>query len=158
MPEQDPARDNAWIAARIPHRGDMCLLDAVRDWSATHARCSARSHRAIDNPLRHRDRLGAVCAIEYAAQAMAVHAALVAQASGDGAQRPAAGFLTSTRAVQLHVARLDDIEADLDIDVERLSGTSDSVLYGFSVSAAGRLLASGRAAVMLDAARAIPSP
>lgn len=145
------ARDHTWIAARIPHQGRMCLLDAVRDWNDTHAYCVARSHRAADNPLRHRDRLGATCAIEYAAQAMAVHAALLAEAGGDAARRPAAGFLASARAVQLAVSRLDDIAADLDIEVERLSGTADSVLYRFAVSAAGQLLASGRAAVMLDA-------
>ncbi len=143
-------RDHAWIAARIPHQGSMCLLDSVRDWSTARAQCVAHSHRSADNPLRHRDRLGAACAIEYAAQAMAVHAALLAEAQGGDAQRPAAGFLTSARAVQLNVSRLDDIAADLDIEVERMSGANDSVLYQFAVSAAGQLLASGRAAVMLD--------
>ena len=24
--------DRAWIAARIPHQGSMCLLDAVESW------------------------------------------------------------------------------------------------------------------------------
>lgn len=144
-------RDRSWIAARIPHQGSMCLLDAVRDWDATRAQCVARSHRAADNPLRHRDRLGAVCAIEYAAQAMAVHAALLAESAGADAQRPGAGFLTSARAVHLAVARLDDIAADLEIEVERISGASDSVLYQFAISADGRVLANGRAAVMLDA-------
>lgn len=143
-------RDRAWIAERIPHQGSMCLLDSVQRWDDVHAHCVAHSHRAADNPLRHRDRLGATCAIEYAAQAMAVHAALLAETEDGGAQRPAAGFLTSARAVRLAVSRLDDIAADLDIEVERLSGATGSVLYRFAVSAAGQLLASGRAAVMLD--------
>lgn len=147
-------RDHAWIAARIPHQGDMCLLDSVRAWDETRASCRAHSHRAVDNPLRHRDRLGAACAIEYAAQAMAVHAALIAESAGGSAERPAAGFLTSARAVKLAVARLDDIAEDLDIEVERTSGAGDSVLYRFSVHAGDRLLASGRAAVLLDASRA----
>ena len=128
MTDRQHTRDRAWIAARIPHQGDMCLLESVREWSAAHARCSANSHRAAGNPLRHRDRLGAACAIEYAAQAMAVHAALLADAVGENAQRPKAGFLTSARAVQLAVARLDDIADDLDIEVERMSGTAASVL------------------------------
>lgn len=148
------ARDRAWIAARIPHQGSMCLLDSVREWDANRAACRASSHRAPDNPLRHRDRLGAACAIEYAAQAMAVHAALIAESQEGTADRPAAGFLTSARGVQLAVARLDDIAADLDVEVERVSGAGDSVLYRFDVRAAGRLLASGRAAVLLDAGRA----
>jgi predicted hotdog family 3-hydroxylacyl-ACP dehydratase len=151
MTDTNSVHDRAWIAARIPHQGNMCLLDAVRSWDTAHAHCVAHSHRAADNPLRHRDRLGAACAIEYAAQAMAVHAALLAETAADIAQRPAAGFLTSARAVRLAVSRLDDIAADLDIEVERMSGTNDSVLYRFAVSAEGRLLASGRAAVMLDA-------
>lgn len=148
---QTSLRDRSWITARIPHQGSMCLLDAVSAWDTTRAHCVAHSHRAADNPLRHRDRLGAVCAIEYAAQAMAVHAALLAETTGDSARRPAAGFLASARAVRLAVSRLDDIAADLEIEVERMSGTSDSVLYQFAVSAEGRLLANGRAAVMLDA-------
>lgn len=143
--------DHDWIAARIPHQGNMCLLDGVVAWSAERVHCRASSHRDAMNPLRHRDRLGALCAIEYAAQAMAVHAALVADLS----QRPQAGYLTSARAIELHVARLDDIAADLDIEVERLSGDAMSVLYQFSISAEKKLIASGRAAVVLDAASII---
>ena len=33
--------DRAAIAARIPHQGAMCLLDAVVDWSATAISCRA---------------------------------------------------------------------------------------------------------------------
>lgn len=147
---RDNRYDHAWIAARIPHHGDMCLLDAVHSWDAQHAHCTASSHRAAHNPLRYRDRLGAACAIEYAAQAMAVHAALLVDETAAGAaQSPPAGYLASARAVQLTVARLDDVAADLDIEVERLSDAATSVLYRFTISAAGRLLASGRAAVML---------
>lgn len=141
--------DRAWIAARIPHQGAMCLLDGVVTWSAERVHCRASSHRELQNPLRHRDRLGALCAIEYAAQAMAVHAALVAGL----ATRPQAGYLTSARAVALHVARLDTIAADLDIDVERLSGDDISVLYQFCITANAQPVAEGRAAVVLDAAR-----
>jgi predicted hotdog family 3-hydroxylacyl-ACP dehydratase len=140
--------DRDWIVARIPHQGSMCLLNAVRSWDATHARCAASSHRDLANPLRHRNRLGAACAIEYAAQAMAVHAALL---NGSNS-RPAVGYLTSARAVEMHVEQLDDMQDDLDIVVERLSATDTSVLYDFSVSAGEQLLARGRATVVLDAA------
>ncbi len=141
--------DRAWIAARIPHQGEMCLLDGVVAWSGTRVHCRASSHRHAHNPLRHRDRLGALCAIEYAAQAMAVHAALVANVT----ERPQAGYLTSARAIELHVTRLDDLAADLDIDVVRLSGDDKSVLYQFTITAERQPIASGRAAVVLDAAR-----
>lgn len=142
--------DRAWIAARIPHQGSMCLLDAVVEWSPERIRCTASSHRLPDNPLRNPDlggHLGAACGIEYAAQAMAVHGALLADSQG----APRQGFLASARSVELQVDRLDDVAGDLDIIAERLSGDGNNVLYGFSVSGAGRLLLSGRAAVILDA-------
>jgi predicted hotdog family 3-hydroxylacyl-ACP dehydratase len=139
--------DHAWLLAHLPHQGSMCLLNAVTDWDAQHIRCTARSHRHADNPLRAHDRLGAACGIEYAAQAMAAHGALLAAAD----DAPRAGYLASVRGVELQVARLDDIAADLEVEAERLSGDGNTILYGFRVSAAGRELLSGRAAVVLDA-------
>lgn len=146
--------DKAWIAAHIPHQGSMCLLERVEEWSAEGLRCTAVSHRASDNPLRAEGRLGAACGIEYAAQAMAVHGALLAQDAG----RPQQGYLASVRGAELQVERLDDIAANLDIEVQRLSGDDNNVLYQFSVSAAGRLLLSGRGAVILDAGRGPTTP
>lgn len=145
--------DREWIAARIPHQGAMCLLDAVRSWDQQHARCTASSHRRLDNPLRFGARLGAICAIEYAAQAIAVHSALLDAHAHPNVQMPppAAGYLASARAVDFFVERLDDITGDLDIEVERLSGDGISVLYQFCVRDNAAILVSGRAAVVLDA-------
>ncbi len=139
--------DRAWLLAHIPHQGSMCLLDAVADWDAQRIRCTASSHHRADNPLRAHDRLGAACGIEFAAQAMAAHGALLAATDAP----PCAGYLTSVRSVDLQVARLDDIAADLNIEAERLSGDDNTILYGFSVSAGERLLLRGRATVVLDA-------
>ncbi|AMR81105.1 hypothetical protein [Cupriavidus nantongensis] len=152
MPEA--IRDRAWIAARIPHQGSMCLLDGVVAWDAAAVRCTASSHTHADNPLRAQSRLAAVCGIEYAAQAMAVHGALLAEAAqaGGAPRRPRTGYLASVRKLVLQVERLDDIAAPLEITAERISGEGATVLYAFAVSAAGRTLLSGRAAVILDAA------
>lgn len=139
--------DRAAIAARIPHQGSMCLLDAVLAWDSGQIHCRASSHRQPDNPLRAAARLGAACGIEYAAQAMAVHGALLAP---EGAP-PRPGYLASVRSVQLAVDRLDDLPQDLDIVAERLSGDENNILYHFRVEHAGDLLLSGRAAVMLVA-------
>ena len=68
--------DKAAIAALIPHAGAMCLLDAVLAWDATTIACVASSHRSPANPLAGERRLDAVCGVEYAAQAMAVHGGL----------------------------------------------------------------------------------
>lgn len=124
----------------------MCLLDRVDEWDAQHIRCTANSHRSDSNPLRAHGRLAAVCGIEYAAQAMAVHGALLA----DQQARPRVGFLASVRGVTLHVGRLNDIAADLTVEAERFSGDGNNVLYDFSVRAEGRLLLQGRAAVIIN--------
>jgi predicted hotdog family 3-hydroxylacyl-ACP dehydratase len=139
--------DHAWIAAHIPHQGSMCLLDRVVEWDAESIECSATSHRAADNPLRAADRLGAACGIEYAAQAMAVHGALI-KAAGAIAR---AGLLASVRGVVLHADRLDDAEEVLTVTAQRLTGDGPMVLYAFAVAAGGRPLLDGRAAVVLDA-------
>ncbi|MBN8762590.1 MAG: 3-hydroxylacyl-ACP dehydratase [Thiobacillus sp. 63-78] len=139
--------DHAWLLAHLPHQGSMCLLDGVTEWNARLIRCTASSHRHADNPLRAQDGLGAVCGVEYAAQAMAAHGALLTAAAGV----PRAGYLASVRSVDLHVARLDDIAADLDIEAERLSGDDNTILYDFRVAVGNRLLLSGRATVVLDA-------
>lgn len=134
------------LAALIPHAGTMCLLDGVLSWDRSRIRCIARSHRAADNPLRHTGRLAALCGVEYASQAMAVHGGL----SADGG-RPAAGYLASLRDLSCQVARLDDIAEDLVIDAENLTGAGSRVIYAFSIMAGGRELLSGRAAVVIDA-------
>ncbi len=139
--------DHAWLLAHIPHQGSMCLLDTITDWDAQHIRCTASSHLDADNPLRAYGRLGAACGIEYAAQAMAAHGALLASSE----QSPSAGYLASVRSVDFRVTRLDDLGANLAIEAERLSGDDNTILYGFRIHAAGREIMTGRAAVILDA-------
>ncbi|MDF3036360.1 MAG: 3-hydroxymyristoyl-ACP dehydratase [Paucimonas sp.] len=136
-----------WIAARIPHQGSMCLLESVEEWNEQVLHAHAVSHRDPANPLRAQDQLAAVCGIEYAAQAMAVHGALIAGQN----ERPRAGYLASVRGTTMHVARLDDIVSDLDIAVQRVSGDAHTVLYEFQVAAGGKMLLEGRAAVVLNA-------
>lgn len=140
--------DHAWIAAHIPHQGGMCLLDRVEDWDQQCISCYAISHRAADNPLRDDGRLGAACGIEYAAQAMAVHGALLAPRNNAGT-RP--GYLVSARGVRLHVPRLDDVAEDLLVEAGCITRSENNVLYRFTITAAGRALLDGRAAVVLDA-------
>ena len=147
--------DHAWIAGHIPHRGSMCLLEAVETWDHERIRCRASSHRAVDNPLRADGRLGAACGIEYAAQAMAVHGALLAPPEDSSARF---GYLVSVRGVHLHVPRLDDIEADLQVEAACITRNENQILYRFSVGAAGRVLLDGRAAVVLDAGALVAMP
>ena len=126
----------------------MCLLDTVEAWDQQRIQCRASSHRAADNPLRAYGRLGAACGIEYAAQTMAVHGALLAPPDSTRAR---VGYLISVRGAQLHVPRLDDIAADLRVEATCITRSENTILYQFSVSAADRLLLGGRATVVLDA-------
>ncbi|WP_175923962.1 hotdog family protein [Burkholderia latens] len=145
----------AWIAAHIPHAGAMCVLDRVDAWDAARIRCSATSHRDPHNPLRSGGRLASVCGIEYAAQAMAVHGALLGAQHGQTDHvRPRAGYLASVRSVDAFVDRLDTFELPLTVDAERIGGDDRSVLYAFALRCGERVLLSGRAAVMLDASAA----
>ena len=146
--------DHAWIARHIPHQGSMCLLDCVEAWDRQRIRCRASSHRAAGNPLRAYGRLGAVCGIEYAAQAMAAHGALLAPPDSSGAR---VGYLVSVRGTRLQVPRLDDIAADLVVEATCITRSENNILYQFSVSAAGRLLLHGRAAVVLNADALTPT-
>ncbi len=129
----------------IPHKGAMCLLDEVIDYSdnAIHARSD--SHRKPDNPLRSHGKLRALHLCEYGAQAMAVHGGLIARAAGDIA---APGYLVSLRAIELTVDRVDDLSGSIDVYAERLLGGDGSWQYAFRIEHVGALIASGRAAVM----------
>ena len=150
------------IAGRIPHQGRMCLLARVLSWGDERIHCEASSHRDPDNPLRAHGRLGIACGIEYAAQAMAVHGALLGEAAaasggGDTATpaRPRAGYLAGLRGVEFHASRLDDVTGPLAVLVERLLGDGNSMVYGFALEGGGRTLLRGRATVVLDA---VPAP
>jgi predicted hotdog family 3-hydroxylacyl-ACP dehydratase len=146
--------NRAWIEARIPHQGRMCLLDEVLAWDAHHIRCSTGTHRALDNPLRSHGRLGVASGIEYAAQAMALHGALAGAAAGANAGAVSqVGFLASVRDVRLHVLRLDDIEADLLCEATHLAGDDLTALYEFALRDRDKCLLGGRASVVLDAGR-----
>jgi predicted hotdog family 3-hydroxylacyl-ACP dehydratase len=143
---------HAGIAALIPHSGSMCLLARLVEWDAQRIVCIAENHRDADHPLRTSSGLLSPCAIEYAAQAMALHGALIGQEAGTAASP---GFLASARGVQLHVLRLDDLPAvdgpdELRIAATRQAGDARQILYAFTVSHAGSPVAEGRAAVVLN--------
>lgn len=135
------------IAALIPHQREMCLWDDVVAWDAAGIRLRTRRHRDPANPLRSHGRLRAVHLCEYGAQAMAVHGGLRARETGGVA---APGVLVALRAVQLHVARIDDLPDAIECDAQMLVEADASQQYSFRIRHAGTLLAEGRAAVILQ--------
>ncbi|MET0225879.1 MAG: phosphotransferase [Dokdonella sp.] len=145
-----PLPKSDW-AALIPHQGAMSLLDEVSGWDAVTIHARSGAHRHADHPLRSDGQLRALHLCEYGAQAMAVHGGLVARAAGE---RATPGFLVSLRAVELFVARIDDLPDALDVHAERLLGGDGSWQYAFRVLHRDDVLASGRAAVMVAPAAA----
>jgi len=138
------------IAKVIPHAGNMCLLDGVLECDAQRIRCISSSHRDPANPMRSGDELPALCGIEYAAQAMAVHGAWDAKYDS----KPRAGYLAALRDVACTRMRLDDLSDDLIIDAEKVMGDEARVIYQFDIHAGTSKIMSGRATVVLDADKA----
>ncbi len=142
LPE-DTAIGPEALRALLPHAGTMCLLDSVARWDAGEIVCTALSHRADDNPLRASGGLDAVAAIEYAAQAIAIHGSLRAPPGS----APRSGVLGRVSQVQLAARRLDDVDAPLAVSARYLAESSDGCSYDFEVAARGVPLVTGRVLV-----------
>lgn len=138
--------DAAQIARLIPHQGDMCLLAGIRQYDKQSITCIAVSHRLVTNPLRENGVLHAICGVEYAAQAMAIHGTII---FGQSDRPPRGGRLAGVRSLDLKVHRLDDIKANLEINAKQIMGDDNSMVYEFTMSAAGRSLLQGKATVIL---------
>lgn len=134
------------IRALIPHAGAMCLLDSVIEWDHAGIHCRSESHRREHHPLRRNGCVAAVHLVEYAAQAAAVHAGLLARESGDGP--PPGGFLAGVREVELAEQSVDSVMTPLDIRVHRQLGGAQGVIYRFVVDSAGAVQSSGQLTIV----------
>ncbi|WP_303903265.1 3-hydroxylacyl-ACP dehydratase [Thiohalomonas denitrificans] len=132
------------LCASIPHAGTMCLLDEVVHWDDARIVCRSATHRLTDNPLRNEEGLPAVCGVEYAAQAMAVHGAL----RSAGNEPPKVGYIAALRQIRLHAERLDETAEPLTIEAQREGGDEFAFLYAFTVSSDAKLLLEGKALVV----------
>lgn len=125
------------IERLLPHKGAMCFLDAVTDWDHQSICCSAAAP-GPEHPLMRSGRISALVAIEYAAQATALHGALL-----DTATRPQAGMLASLRDVDLHCVWFPINKYSLTIQAKLLSRTAGGCSYSFKVDSNQRPIASG---------------
>lgn len=116
------------IARLIPHAGSMCLNEQVLNWNKTDLLCTTQTHLANNNPLLKNNKLSALHAIEYCAQAMAIHGGLLAREQGETL---APGYLAAVRDVSLSFAYLDDIKNTLHISVKQLMAQSGNLMYEF---------------------------
>jgi predicted hotdog family 3-hydroxylacyl-ACP dehydratase len=138
--------DKAALCRLIPHHGTMCLLDTVERWDDSSILCTAASHRDAMNPLRRDNQLEAICGLEYAAQAMAVHVGLLEEGKE---RRLTVGYLGAVKNVMLRAARLDDVKGVLAVQATRLIGEAGCFIYSFRVSAERQELLEGRASIFL---------
>lgn len=135
------------LCGLIPHAGTMCLLGGVLDWDEDSITCIATSHLDADNPLRHADQLSSVHLLEYGAQSIAVHGALLARRTGN-TQGP--GYLAALQDVELHRESLDGISGALEIRAQRIATAAECLLYSFGVSTESQVLAKARATIFLQ--------
>ena len=137
--------NKAEIRTLIPHSGTMCLLDEVTQWDDRSITCITNTHRDLANPLRRDERLSAVHAFEYGAQAAAVHGGLRARSVGEIAPP---GYLAALRDAHLYVAFLDDIRSPLQICANLLFGDGANTVYECRVFADNALLANARVTII----------
>ena len=140
--------DKATIRGLIPHAGAMCLLDAVAAWDERSIACLTESHRDPANPLRAHGRRAALHAIEYGAQAAAIHGALCARAAG---QTAVPGYLAALRDARWFVPDLGAVAAPLEVVASPVLGEVGHWIYAIRISAAGRVLAEARIIIALRA-------
>lgn len=135
---------HAQIAALIPHSGSMCLLDAVQHWTETEIVCTTRSHLQKPHPLWNKTGLSSVHAVEYGAQAAAVHGGLLAQALG---QHAAPGYIVQIKDVELNAGCLDLIQEEFIVRAQKLLASAQGWIYQFSLSTATREWVQGRVSI-----------
>jgi len=131
----------------IPHAGNMCLLEQIVSWDEQGIVCSTQSHKSLANPLRSNDQLSVIHAVEYGAQAVAVHGGLLAHEKGE-AIKP--GYLAALRQIKFHCSRLDEIESVLTVAVTQLLSDAGNLMYSFTVTANTQAIAEGRVVIVVQ--------
>jgi predicted hotdog family 3-hydroxylacyl-ACP dehydratase len=141
---------NAQIRSMIPHSGPMCLLERVTKWDALSIECEAINHSDVSHPLAVAGKLGCLAAIEYGAQAVAIHGGLTSS-EANRSDQPRVGFLASVRDVQCLVATLHQFSVPLKVTAVQQMAEATRAIYDFQVHAGEILCATGRAAIVIDA-------
>jgi predicted hotdog family 3-hydroxylacyl-ACP dehydratase len=121
----------------------MRLLEQVAAWDDQSIRCVTHSHRSPDNPLRDIGGLAAAHAIEYAAQAAAVHGILCGKLDG-GPEL----LLAAARDLILHRRRLDDLPDELRVDARLQVRVGAGARYGFLLTSGESHCVSGIISMM----------
>lgn len=141
------------LAALLPQKDAMCLLDGVIEVDEERIVCVTDRHRGQGNPLAVAGRLSPVAAIEMAAQAIAAHGAL----AGAGG-RVMHGSLARVRDCVFQCERMETLPGSLTIEAVRLAAGEHALSYRFVVRMESTLVASGSALVALAPAASPAAP
>jgi len=131
---------HAQIEVHLPHAGSMVLLDRIVRYDQTRIVCEA-APPTPEHPLARAEGVPAVAAVEYAAQAAALHGALL-----DGNSEPRHGMLAKLSEVELTGDWLGVPSSPLTVEAELLVRGESGCMYWFTVhdqqgsGARGRLL------------------
>jgi len=142
-----PALSKLELSELLPHGETMCLLEGVESWDSSGIVCIATSHREKQNPLRNKEQLHAICGLEYAAQAMAVHVGLTSPPENISS---AIGYLGAVRELQFGASRLDTYSGPLRIYGTLLFSHGNNFMYYFNIEFDGKALLSGRASIFIQ--------
>jgi predicted hotdog family 3-hydroxylacyl-ACP dehydratase len=132
------------IERLLPQKGAMCLIDAALECTPEAIVCSADASRR-DHPLREAQGVPAVHAIEYGAQAAALHRLMLGQQSGS----VTGGLMLQLRDVQFSVEWLDRLPQPLQITARCAMSSSEAARYRFEIHAAGSLASCGELTLRL---------
>jgi len=138
------------IETLLPHAGRMRLIDRIVSYDEQTIVCESGSHRASDHPLAEAGVLSVICGLEYGAQAMAIHGALLAS-SGAQVGSPRHGYLVAASDLQWNVDRLDRCAAPLVVRAVSEFRSANQVVYRFEITASSMPVLQGRASVLLGA-------
>lgn len=116
------------IYAKLPHAGKMRLLEQILAWDEVSICCSIVSHRWVDNPLRRCGSLGCMHAVEYAAQAAAIHGVLC-----NVLDDRTVLLLAAVRDLRLEVERIDNLIAPLEVYAELRARSGPNAIYEFTL-------------------------
>lgn len=137
------------IELMVPHTGNMFLIDSVVDWNPNSIVCQGSCNN-FNHPLRRNGVLPTTAAIEYAAQATAVHGCLL-----NGTRTSIPGFLAKLTNISLASDEIDNSENPLNIFAQLISRTEKGCIYKFEVRGTFHPIVSGQ--LMIAFPELVPS-
>ncbi len=139
------------ICQLLPHSGTMCLIDEIVSWDKEMLVAKTMSHTELKNPLTNEDSLNSIHGVEYAAQAMALHSALIKSEKME--QTKTRGYLASVKNINILQEYLFEKQGDditpLLIKVFVLMAGSQGFSYQFEILKGDQVYISGKITIFL---------